>query len=752
MIWNLTEDITVATRIALQLRVFEVQNSGALREGIRTTTTSETISVGGWLNPADAVAVVNEPNYVETADFNGDGRDDLLLLGGNGDLQIFLQTPNGLVLHQSFDVGRDDPRAIATGDLNGDGRLDIATAPQGGNAARVYLQDAQGLLDTVNFLSFSVGTPSPPFGPFVIWVAVGDINGDQRDDLVMSSSSHNDFIILIQDDQGQLVTAPNSPFPGSSQQDVFSLGDVNGDGRSDLIAIDSSDRELNVYLQDAQGGLAAASYSPLPMESARELVVGDLNGDGFNDVAAVNNGANQVTVFLQEPLTHVLFEAAYSPLSSDDRPLSLALGDLDGDGLNDLAVVSDALNTLQVYFQRDGMLRREVSQLTTDDRPFGVTMGDFDGNGQQDIAVSAFNADTMRKYHQNGRANLQRVAVGPSDAGVRAIQVGIDDLNSDGLNDVIITDFFGSQLLIYEQNRLGKLAETPQRLLLAGRAGVHVVGDFNNDSRPDIAVTDVDANTLTVYFQDAQGDLNPGPTRPIGNFSTSMCKGDFNGDGRMDLAVGSFGSNEVSLFLQRVQGGFGTAVLLPSVSSPVPVSADLNGDGLDDLIVGNNSANGIQFYLQDSAGQLILNQAQLLTDDRARVIIPKDLNGDGRIDLAVLGTTTDRVRRLIQDAQGGFSDGGSSNVLLGSIFGMALGDLNGDGFTDYAIADAFGAQTLVLAGEDEAGLQPLSPAIDAGIEVLAIAIGDLNGDGRDDLIAANADSNNPKLVTVYLRD
>lgn len=752
LIWDSSADIPVATRIALQLRVFEVQ-SAALREGIATTTTSEAIPVGGRLKGAPSISVANEPNYVETVDFNGDGLDDLIALGGSGDMQIFLQTGDGLVLHQSFDVGLDDPRNIATGDVNGDGRLDVATAPQANNNGRVYLQDAQGNLDTVNFLEFSVGAANPPFGPNVIWIELGDINGDGRDDLVMSSSSQSDFIIFVQNAQGQLEAAANSPFPGSRSQERFTIADVNGDGRNDLISIDDADRELNVYLQDAQGGLAAAPYSPIPTQPSRELVVGDLNGDGFNDVAAVNQDAAQVTVFLQDPVTHALAEANFSPLGSDDRPLSLNIGDFDGNGLNDLAVVSDSFNTLQIYRQRDGMLRREQSSLSTDARPFGVTVGDFDSNGQADLVVSGFAADTLQIFHQNGQAALQLQTVGPNNAGVRAVHMSIEDLNGDGLNDVIITDFFGSQLLIYEQNRLGKLSEAPRILSLPGRVGIHVVGDFNGDSRPDIAVTDTDGATLTVYFQDAQGNLSPGPALPIASFVFEMCKGDFNGDGRMDLAAGGFSTGEVTLYYQQAQGGFGAAVQLPSANSPVPAAADINGDGLDDLIVGNFSAAGLDIYLQDGSGNLVQTSTQLLTDDRARTIIPSDLNGDGRMDISVLGTTTDRVRRLIQDAQGNFVEGGSSEVLVaGSLFDIAQGDINGDGLADYGIADGFGASTQAIVGNRLNGLSPINPAINAGVEVLAIAIGDLNGDGKDDLITASADDFTPKLVVVYLQE
>ena len=365
------------------------------------------------------------------------------------------------------------------------------------------------------------------------------------------------------------------------------VADIDGDGLPDVVAsysmFESTSLQIGfvaVYLQDrSRPGTFLPATTHAVGDYPVSIAVGDLDGDGMPDIVTSNatlstngSGPNTVSVLLQDPANpgHYLAASSYA---SGVNPQSVAIGDLDGDGLPDLAVADD----------------HGISLLL-----------------QNPAAPGTF---------------LPRV---PIDLGNPTYSVSIADLNGDGKRDLIVTN--AVSVLILLQNPLSAGSFLAPTSYSAGAQPTSAsIGNLYEAGKPDIAVanlgsaSDPSSASVSVLLHDPAA---PGSLLPSVNYATSLrsvavAMADLNGDGRADLVVanggtlagpcppscGSTGAN-VSVLLQdsAVPGRFLSATNYPATGSDYISSvaiADMNGDGNGDLIIAQY--NGIFIRFQDPA-------------------------------------------------------------------------------------------------------------------------------------------------------
>jgi hypothetical protein len=347
---------------------------------------------------SEAIGTDNESTSVAVGDFNGDGIPDLAvasyfdgvvtILLGNGD-GTFSPAPDSPI------TGLFDPNAIIVGDFNGDGKADLAfkVGYYNGGVA-IYLGNGNGTFTEASNSPITVGGDFD----YIDALATGDFNGDGIADLVATLDAEgygpSSVAILLGNGSGTFAPAPNSPVQVGSGPISVAVGDVNGDGFPDLVTGNFYDSTVTVLLGKGDGTFAQASGSPIAVgQNPYSVAIGDLNQDGKNDIAVANEDyestAGSVTVLLGNG-NGTFTQAAGSPVTVGDSPQAVAIGDFNSDGVPDLAVVNNGADTVTVLLGtgKGEFTPAESGPIRVGDFPESIALGDFTGAGIPDMAVA----------------------------------------------------------------------------------------------------------------------------------------------------------------------------------------------------------------------------------------------------------------------------------------------------------------------------------------------------------------------------
>ena len=282
----------------------------------------------------------------------------------------------------AYDVGTR-PRAIAIGDLDRDGRLDAVVANSGDATLTVLLGVGGGLVRPA---------PSPvPAGPEPSDVDVVDLDRDGDVDLVVANHETSNITVLLNDGHAHFVPASGSPFNTGARPHVHGLatGDFNADGWTD-VAVESADTKEVRVLQGSPRGLGEAVAISVGTMPYYRLGTADVTGDGHPDVLVPGQGDNTVRVVHREGVSLGL---APWTIRLSDKPWMVVGDDVNGDRRTDIIVVHS--NAASVWLAgRDGFSQAAGSPFTVSGAT-EVATGDLDGDGIADVAVGPWNGDEV---------------------------------------------------------------------------------------------------------------------------------------------------------------------------------------------------------------------------------------------------------------------------------------------------------------------------------------------------------------------
>jgi hypothetical protein len=341
------------------------------------------------------------------ADFDGDGILDLAICNGGYDTALAL---NHIAVRRGAGDGTFGPAAV------------YATGP------------------------ISMGNPYEGLYPRVI--RAGDLNGDGHKDIVVGYQGTSDFSAMLGGTSGLAPPVLGGGPYVDSQEEGIAVGDVNGDGKLDVLRVGLNYTRLSVMLGTGAGTFqAGASYSLAA--AAGGIALGDFNRDGKVD-AAVSLIGGHVAVFLGNGDGTFRAPATYSLDASQDQTGSLTIADMNGDGAPDIVVVSGT-----------------------------STVGD---NGSVSVLLNAGDGTFTLKSTQS--LGAQRTPPG---------EVAVADFTGDGVPDVIVADGW-YRLLIFPGHGDGSLWPSLPFSLDLGAYNI-AVGDYNRDGKPDVAVVTQNSST-----------------------------------------------------------------------------------------------------------------------------------------------------------------------------------------------------------------------------------------------------------------
>ena len=282
----------------------------------------------------------NQPHDAILGDVNGDGALDLIAANPFGPNDLYLNDGSGNFGPKiSIDTDGNETVRVVLGDVDNDGDLDLVAGNSGIN--RLYLNDAAG--------NFGLGGDFMTDSDFTLAIALGDVNGDGALDFfavhlsgVSTAFDPDDLVpsrLYLNDGAGNFGPGIDVAVDDDLSVSDIELQDVNGDGAPDMLTgmRDSTNR---LYLNDGAGNFGLGTEITADTDFTADLVLGDVDNDGDLDLIAGNGGGfvglgNHFNRLYINDGTGI-FAAGVDIDSDGDDTLSVALGDVNGDGDLDL--------------------------------------------------------------------------------------------------------------------------------------------------------------------------------------------------------------------------------------------------------------------------------------------------------------------------------------------------------------------------------------------------------------------------------
>ena len=290
---------------------------------------------------------------VVLADVTGDGRPDLIaVVRGNAAVAVAVNEGGGRFAAPRLFRAGTDPRDVAVGDMDGDGRADLVVADYSG-AVGVLRSLGGGDLDTVQLATADLGA---------VGVRLSDRNGDKRLDAVVVSERSNTAAIFLNDGMGRLSAGARVAL-GRSDARSLAIADVDGDNIDDLLVGHDLGAavadQLTLARGQADGGFMAGVVVTGSGRAIYGVQVADIDDDRRRDVVVASLTDHKLTVL--RGLSNGTLQSQNAVYAGQD-PTGLAIGDLDGDGFNDIAIANQIGGFVSVL---SGMRKRSACRFAS---------------------------------------------------------------------------------------------------------------------------------------------------------------------------------------------------------------------------------------------------------------------------------------------------------------------------------------------------------------------------------------------------
>jgi hypothetical protein len=703
-----------------------------------------------------------------TADFDGDGRPDIVSGTSNGFLLLYRNTSvsGALSLTTGTQSISGSIKWMTTGDMNGDGRIDIVAIKHGSGAnSLVVFRNTS----TPGTLSFSADATAfyPAYSPASL--VVTDIDGDGKPDIVAVNETAAFFSVVRN-------TGVNGSFAYAAAQHFALLNSAKGtrlvtaqftnDGKPDLAIL--TNLGLSTFVNNSTPGNLSFGTEQVYTAGVtnRGITTGDVNNDGLSDVAITYiNGSNQYKVGIltssQTPGNFSL--SSITELATLKDPLDIILEDFTGDAKPDIAVVNKNSAVATVYrnsFNGGAVSFDAYDAFAVGQDPLGVTTADFNGDGKPDICTTNRGNNTLSILQfviaaptltnispKTGGPGTTVTLTGYNLSGITGVFFGgtpaasynvvspttITAVTGDGTDGLVTVTTATSTLSIS-----GFTFVKPKITSFSpayGPAGTEVtITGLNFSSNPD---------SNTVYFGAVKATI-------ISTSTTSLTVLAPAGATWQPLSVTCFRSTGYSS--QPFILAYGGNAILDSASFSARVNlkintpaygvaiGDFNGDGKPDLVCSHEA---ISVYINTGTTGNPSYAAPINLSGYGDVAVA-DFNGDRKLD--IVARNYGEVNVFLNTTTGGpvsFTNAAFEAPL--TITRLAVGDFDGDSRPDIALAGEYTNNITILRNSSTSqklnfSILVVNPPAPAGQNTQDIIAADFNGDGKAELVVTDYNS------------
>jgi hypothetical protein len=605
---------------------------------------------------------------------------------------------------------------VLSGDFNGDGKPDVTTIVENYTGTwnywiSVVLSNGDGTFQPAKLTAVTNNDPCAA-------LVVGEVNGDGKSDILVGhnpGSCGNSYTIptvdiLLSNGDGTFTPSTNANNTiSTSGLAGGTLVDTNNDGMLDIVVVDDN-IPANVWtmLGNGDGTFQAPTSLALSAEAGNDVIITDLNGDGFLDIADLDYSTGELTVYMGTSTPGYQAAAPYPTSDGIFDGCSLNVGDLNNDGKSELVSANCWDDNITVYVQnQDGSFQNGVyyypavtagSGFPADVAPFAVTIADVNGDGKNDIVSSNYYGGDVTVLFGNGDGTVNVPSVGYAVGGYPEKAALVGDFNRDGLADIIVADEEYSLVYLkgYGDGTFRAGHNSYSSVSTNWAYGYNVAtGDFNKDGYPDFAVSSCcDSNIgINVFLSNPDGSLQSPVNYGSDGSMEQVQVADLNVDGNLDLVA-----TDTNGWVQVLTGnGDGTftvgSTYLTDVAANHPigfVSGDFDKDGYPDLAVLNTNGQDVSILINDKTGGFnapvnIYTLSATLNQWEGNEIATGVLTASGNLDLVIPLYNSGNVAILKGNGDGTFQSEVDVPLPSGSPAGVALADLDRNGKLDLAV-------------------------------------------------------------------
>jgi FG-GAP-like repeat/IPT/TIG domain len=545
------------------------------------------------------------PSFASIGDLDGDGKPEMAVTNLSGsNVSIYRNTATaGAITATSFAVKVDfttglQPNSVAIGDLDGDGRADLSVAnleatvsifrnqitmfttpiitqvsPQSGAVGTsVTITGAFFSATPANNLVYFGSTKANVTAATLTQLTVTVPAGATYQPITVTTNGLTAFspkpFLITFPGSGVINStsfAPNVDFAAGSGPYTVLIGDLDGDGKSDLTSINRTASTISLYRNTivSPGTITAASFAAKvdlatgtgPYSGA----VGDLNGDGKPEIVVSNFDDGTFSIFKNISTSGTLTTGSFAArvnIATGTDPYGVAIQDLDADGKPDIVIVNNSDASISVFKNQvsSGVISSSSFAVKVDftvgTDPYNVAIADLDKDGKPDLVVSNYTDNTVSVLRNTSATGFISpgsfaakvdYATGNNPGGLL-----LADLDLDGVPEIATSNSLDNTISILENKIISPGAFTSTSFgtkvdFLGGQSAVSIgAGDLDGDGRVDLAN---DGNKATAILKNSifTGIIGSGALSPKIEFATgssypySTAIGDLDGDGKPEI-------------------------------------------------------------------------------------------------------------------------------------------------------------------------------------------------------------------------